>query len=150
MFYSEISGILCKFCFCSPQTRYMRASSWYPGETGDRSSPRKPKGTRCVQSLAEKGLRRKRRYRYFRRNFNDGYYTTKNDNYSYNYSYHISHIYKTLELLCLRENHPCNSNFNFFLEFFFFPFFYLQKTKFSSSSVLRFNTESNQINHFYV
>lgn len=119
MFYLGISGILCKFCFCSPQNRYMRASSWYPGETGDRSSPRKPKGTRCVQSLAEKGLRRKRRYRYFRRNFNDGYYMKM---IMILITSHKSYLYD-IRIICLRENHPCNSNFNFFLEFFFFPFF---------------------------
>lgn len=141
MFYLGISGILCKFCFCSPQTRYMRASSWYPGETGDRSSPRKPKGTRCVQSLAEKGLRRKRRYRYFRRNFNDGYYMKM---IMILITSHKSYLYDII-IICLTENHPCNSNLNFFLNFFFSPFFI-----YKSSSVLRFNTESNQINNFYV
>lgn len=57
---------------------------------------------------------------------------------------HKSYLYD-IRIICLRENHPCNSNLNFFLNFFFFPFFI-----YKSSSVLRFNTESNQINNFYV
>lgn len=122
MFYLGISGILCKFCFYSPQTRYMRASSWYPGETGDRSSPRKPKGTRCVQSLAEKGLRIER----------DDIVTfveilmtdiIQQKMIMILITSHKSYLYD-IRIICLRENHPCNSNFNFFLEFFFSLFLF--------------------------